>query len=724
MAGKKPNADFARAFLAPLLIVISTTLVALFGLFALMVGDQNKASYAREAAQVERGIADRIEFVGANIRDYTRWNDAVDHLAADFDRAWANDNIGPYLYNLQGYDANLVINTDGSTVYASEGPIESERAARDIIGPALLALLDRLNRAKGPQDANIAELVDINGKPAIVSATAILPSVGTSYERPFARRYMIIIQTLDAELLAKIGRSYQMTGLAFAAASPEAGDSIALRDHSGRVLTRVTWTTNAPGSAMFARFFPWLMLIALNAIGLSIYMLRRAQRATRDLAMSETTARHLANHDTLTGLPNRRALLSYGAKRGADSGSMAMVYLDLDGFKEVNDLFGHQAGDVLLREATDRLRSVVGGAGLLTRVGGDEFAILLCDNPKLDDLTALADAIVAAMAQPFTANHIKMVVSASVGIVVGRANDTTEELARLADIAMYAAKHDGRNRWRVYNPEMSEGRELRKRLESELRDALATGDVEVMFQPIVEARSNRTCCLEALARWTSPTAGPVGPAIFVPIAEESGLIVELGEYILRKACTAARDWETNIAVNLSPAQFWHTSLADDIIAILQECDFPPERLELEITEGYLLSRPELATKIIGDLRSKGINIALDDFGTGFASIGYLRKFQLDKIKLDRSFVEMVDHDVDAAVVAQAVIALSKSFKLPITAEGVETEKQELMLTIAGCDRLQGWRFGYPTPALLLEQHHTHPTDDRLLPKTEEKRSAA
>jgi diguanylate cyclase (GGDEF)-like protein len=709
MLGSRDNSSFARSFLAPLLIVISTTLLALFGLFAMMVRDQNAASVAREAAQVQRGIADRVEFVGANIRDYTLWTDAVDNLAADFNRTWANDNIGPYLFNLQGYDANVVVNADGSTVYASEGPQESTRSAAAIVGKDFPAIMARLTSANAADTASFAELISTSDRPVIVSAAPILPSVGSTYVRPFARRYMIIVQRLDAEMLAKVERSYRMTGLAFGSAS-DGTARVALRDGKGRVLTHVTWTAAAPGTAMFERFFPWLLLITLNAIGLSVYMLRRAHRATRDLAASETTARHLANHDTLTGLPNRRALLAYGAQCSADRGSLAMVYLDLDGFKEVNDLFGHQAGDVLLREATERLRHVVGRHGLLARVGGDEFAILLCDHPTPETATALAEAIVTAMALPFTANHIKMVVSASVGIALGRTNDTTEELSRLADIAMYAAKHDGRNRWRVYTPEMSEGRELRKRLESELRDALKAGEVEVMFQPIVEARNGRTCCLEALARWTSPTAGPVGPAIFVPIAEESGLIVELGEYILRRACTEARDWETSIAVNLSPAQFWHTSLADDILAILKECDFPPERLELEITEGYLLSRPELATKILAELRSKGIRIALDDFGTGFASIGYLRRFELDKIKLDRSFVEMVDHDVDSALVAQAVVALSKSFKLPITAEGVETEGQATMLTVAGCDRLQGWRFGYPTPALALLHEHTHPND--------------
>ncbi len=696
---------FVRAFLAPQLIILSTTLLALFGLFVMMVRDQNATSLANEQAQVERGIADRLDYVSANIRDYTRWDDAVDHLTVDFDREWADANIGPYLYNLQGYDANFVVDSDGSTVYASRDGGASPHDAAQYLGPALPDLIDGL--AKVDSEQNYAALTTIQGKPAILVADRIMPSVGSDFATSYPPRTMIIAQHLDEGVLDRVAETYGLHSLEFGPAGEDQA-AYTIKSGAGAALAAVRWTPSRPGSAMLSRFLPWLILIAVNALIMSLMMLKRARAATINLAMSEAKAVHLAHHDTLTGLPNRRALLAHGARIDRSKTPLSLLYLDLDGFKEVNDLFGHQAGDVLLREATDRLRTVVGRHGYLTRLGGDEFAVLLIGGESREMVTAMADRIVEALAMPFKANQIDMVVSASVGIAMGEAQDDVEELVRLADIAMYAAKNEGRNGWRIYGPEMSEGRELRKRLESELRASLSVGEVDVFFQPIVDARSGKTVCLEALARWSSPSEGPVGPAIFVPIAEESGLIVELGRHILRRACTEARDWDINIAVNLSPAQFWHQGIAGEILAVLKECDFPPERLELEITEGYLISRPDLAVTIIRELRSNGINIALDDFGTGFASIGYLRRFELDKIKLDRSFVEMVDENVDSAMVAQAVIALSKSFKLPISAEGVETEGQAVMLKVAGCDRLQGWRFGYPEAAGDLSPRHTHP----------------
>jgi diguanylate cyclase (GGDEF)-like protein len=372
---------------------------------------------------------------------------------------------------------------------------------------------------------------------------------------------------------------------------------------------------------------------------------------------------------------------------------MAVMFLDLDGFKEVNDLFGHQAGDQLLKEATLRLRGIVGEKGLLARVGGDEFSILLTSKDAHALALEMAPQIVEVLAKPFCGNEIAMVVSASIGVALGEAGQGVDDLSRFADVAMYAAKAGGKNCWRIYNPEMDEGREIRKLLENELREAVAGGTIDVLFQPIVEAREGKISSVEALARWTSPTQGPIGPAIFIPVAEESGLIVKLGDLVLRKACMAARDWDVCLSVNISPAQFWHQSLVEDILAILKECDFPAHRLELEITEGYLLSRPDLAADVIHRIRSHGIRIALDDFGTGFASIGYLRRFELDRLKLDRSFVEFVDSSQQSADVAKAVIGLSHALNLPITAEGVETSPQALFLMLAGCQRLQGWHYG-------------------------------
>ncbi len=687
------NQKFVREFSIPLLAVICTTLLALVALFAVMVSQQNELSQQREQSQLKTALATKVDFLAENIRDYVRWSDAVRNLSQNLDLQWADENIGPYFYNNKGFIYSFLIEPGGNTIYSSHRNNRTAEQARDVLGASFPSVIARLDRAPDGVEERFSELVEVEGKPAIIATSAVLPSIGETFAEPYKRRYLMVVQPVDDAMLAAMAKTFGMKKLNYHAGTPRADAvTVPMVTPGNHKIGYLDWQASRPGDAMGRKYLPWLALIGLNAVVLTLYMFRRAARMTQDLAASEAAARHLANHDTLTGLQNRRALREKGLRQPA-GGEMAILFLDLDGFKEVNDLFGHQAGDVLLKEATLRLRGIVGDKALLARVGGDEFSILITAHNSHELALRMAKQIVEVMAEPFCSNEIRMVVSASVGVALGKPGQSVDDLSRFADVAMYAAKGDGKNCWRVYDPEMDEGREARKIIESELREAVERNEVEVFFQPIVDAREGTVNSVEALARWTSPTQGPIGPAIFVPIAEESGLIVKLGELVLRKACMAARDWDVSLSVNLSPAQFWHGTLVEDIVAILKECNFPPERLELEITEGYLLSRPETAAEVIRRIRTHGIRVALDDFGTGFASIGYLRRFELDRLKLDKSFVEFVDTNRQSAEVTKAVIGLSHALNLPITAEGVETSPQALFLTLAGCQRLQGWHYG-------------------------------
>jgi len=268
---------------------------------------------------------------------------------------------------------------------------------------------------------------------------------------------------------------------------------------------------------------------------------------------------------------------------------------------------------------------------------------------------------------------------------------------RRADAAMYAAKADGKHCLRAYTPEIDSGRELRKELERDLRIAVENDEIAVVFQPIVSAEDRQIVAVEALARWQHADHGEITPDRFIPIAEESGLIVALGRNVLTAACREARDWGVDLAVNLSPAQFWDRGLAGAIRDVLAETDFPADRLELEITEGYLLRRPEAAAAILSQLKHMGVRIALDDFGTGFASIGYLQRLGFDSIKIDRSFVAAAASHVKAADLVCAIVSMGEALDLQVTAEGVELEEQARLMRGAGCSRLQGWLFGRPMP---------------------------
>jgi diguanylate cyclase (GGDEF)-like protein len=370
--------------------------------------------------------------------------------------------------------------------------------------------------------------------------------------------------------------------------------------------------------------------------------------------------------------------------------------MDLDGFKETNDVYGHGTGDVLLAEVSARLQMKVGGNHTLARVGGDEFAVAIASDQS--EAVAVAESILMAFACPFAVGTYRVSLGISIGIA---SNDTlvdADELVRRADTAMYVAKSRGKHGLQIYDPGLDAGRERRRKMETDLRTAIEEETISVVFQNIVCARTRVVIGVEALARWHHPVLGQVSPDQFIPIAEASGLIVQLGRQILLAACEQARSWGVDLAVNLSPAQFWDRDLADTIREVLRTTGFPAERLELEITEGYLMRRPEAAREILGQLKAMGVRISLDDFGTGYASIGYLQQLGFDGIKIDKSFIAASLTDPKAADLARAIIAIGDALEVPVTAEGVETPPQAALMQAAGCKRLQGWLFGRPATA--------------------------
>jgi diguanylate cyclase (GGDEF)-like protein len=440
---------------------------------------------------------------------------------------------------------------------------------------------------------------------------------------------------------------------------------------------------------------PAIAGISLLALAAAALILRHGSRAMRAILDSELLARHHAEHDSLTGLANRRALATEICERLLQQEALVLLYMDLDGFKDANDVYGHAAGDMLLKEAAARIRSAAMDA-LVARTGGDEFAMLLA--PVSEEAAyAICELILEKFRAPFAMGAYRVTLGVSIGYAAsaGLPAPGQDELVRRADIAMYAAKSEGKNRWRRYAPSMDEGHVLRMRMEKDLQIAIENGDIKVLFQPIVEAGTNKVVAVEALARWSHPDHGQVPPDVFIPIAELSGLINELGRNVLRQACTEVRRYDVDLAVNLSPAQFWDRNLLASVQETLSCTGFPPHRLELEITESYLLHRPDAAADIIDGLRQLGVKIALDDFGAGFASIGYLQRLKLDRMKIDKAFIAPLAHDDSAREMLASIVGLAKAFRLEVTAEGVETDAQSALAFAAGCRRMQGWLYGRP-----------------------------
>jgi diguanylate cyclase (GGDEF)-like protein/PAS domain S-box-containing protein len=417
---------------------------------------------------------------------------------------------------------------------------------------------------------------------------------------------------------------------------------------------------------------------------------------------AEAQIAYMSHHDALTRLPNRVAfsaqLASTLARAAASGENFAVMCVDLDRFKEVNDIFGHPVGDALLQAVSTRLQAAAEGA-ILTRIGGDEFTLISTGHSQAAIAEALSDRLHAAVASDLHVAGHQLRTGLSIGIAI-YPEDGTDEVTLIAnaDAALYRAKAEGRGRTRFFDVEMDMRLRERRALQHELRSALARNELALHFQP--QATINGEFVgLEALVRWHNPARGMVPPGTFIPLAEESGLIIPIGEWILREACREAASWPRplRIAVNLSPIQFRHGDLPELILAVLLETGLAPSRLELEITEGVLVEDFSRAVAILGRLKALGVRIAMDDFGTGYSSLSYLQAFPFDKIKIDQSFISNVKTSAQSAAIVCAVIGLARGLKLPVIAEGVETKDQLAFLTQEACDEVQGYFIGRPYP---------------------------
>ena len=418
---------------------------------------------------------------------------------------------------------------------------------------------------------------------------------------------------------------------------------------------------------------------------------------------AEDAIAHLAHHDALTDLPNRALLmnrLAEAMKRVQRGETMALHLFDLDHFKNVNDTLGHPVGDKLLQIASERLRGVVRDIDTVARMGGDEFAIIQLGLEQSSDASRLAERVIEVVSAPYEIAGHQIIVGASVGIAVAPTDGQTgNDLIRHADLALYRSKAEGRCTFRFFEPGMDAAIQLRRVLEADLRKALSAGEFELHYQPIVQMPSGEISACEALLRWRHPQKGLVMPDTFVPLAEEIGLIIPLGEWVIREACKIAAQWpgDIKISVNLSPNQFRNSDLCHVVIGALAASGLSPSRLQLEITETVLLKSNEVTLATFRRLHGIGVHIAIDDFGAGYSSLSYLQKFRFDNIKIDRCFVKDVTDSLTSRSIVRAIAAMANGLGITSTAEGVETEEQKAVLFAEGCSQMQGYLFSRPLP---------------------------
>jgi diguanylate cyclase (GGDEF)-like protein len=432
---------------------------------------------------------------------------------------------------------------------------------------------------------------------------------------------------------------------------------------------------------------------------------QRLKEEIADREELQAKSQYLAYHDSLTGLGNRLLFKEQLDEALRDpsvtSHPMAVLFLDLDGFKAVNDTLGHSVGDMLLKSIAAKLRDLLPVTDRIARLGGDEFAILQMSGSQPTSSISLAEKIIELVGHSHSVDGHEVTVGASVGIAVARAGEmSTENFLKSADLAMYNAKSEGRGTYRIFDPQMDAIVQTRRSLERDMRTALAQGGFELFYQPLVNLQTKKVTAFEALMRWNHLDRGNVPPSEFIPVAEEMGLIVQLGEWALRCACQEAVRWPEaiRVSVNLSPLQFAKGNLVSTVMNALASAGLPASRLELEITESVLLEKSERNIGILNQLRALGVRISMDDFGTGYSSIGYLRSFPFDKIKIDQSFVRDLLVDEGSLAIVRAIAGLGISFGMTTTAEGVETEEQMRCLDLEGCIEVQGYLYSKPVPA--------------------------
>lgn len=449
-----------------------------------------------------------------------------------------------------------------------------------------------------------------------------------------------------------------------------------------------------------------LVIALLLNVALILIGWRRHQALSQEVQIrtaAEERAQQLASRDPLTGFLNRRSLAEEGAamfvRAQRRRKGMAMLMLDLDHFKTINDMHGHAIGDALLRAVASEVAHVMPPIALTARLGGDEFACgFLFDPAEPGTVERIAEKLVSRMAQPFEAEGLRLHISCSLGIARSDFDCASiDALTRSADIAMYQAKKAGRNRYAWFDQSMERELQVRNELESGLRAAIPRQEVVPYFEQQIDLSTGRLHGFEVLARWEHPQRGLISPELFIPIAEDTGMIADLSLSIMRQAFAAARDWDSSLSlsINISPWQLRDAWLSQKIIKVLTETGFPANRLEVEITESSLFDNLALAQSIVGSLKNQGVRLALDDFGTGYSSLAHLRALPFDRIKIDKSFVMSLNDNADSAAIVTAIVGLGESLNLPITAEGVEDAAIEERLRAMGCAKAQGWLYGRP-----------------------------
>ena len=698
---------FVMIFMAGLGLLVSI-ISLLFLSQSLLSSKINQMDTHRTAMSVEGAVQSAVSRVMNLVVDNAIWDDAVyKTYPPNLDTRWLYDTWGAGFKINNLYDGTFVLDEHFTVLW---GAFHSEPfTERDLgfFGQGLQALIRKNSAGLASGQQNAAGIIRTKEGIAFATIGLIRPMTGRLQVKDATRRYLLITRHLTPQLLQELGKTFQIDSLHFTAANVSPY-SVPLRSAAGDVLGYLNWQPRLPGAEAAIAASPQVRKIVILAAGLILLFILLSSLGLYKLARGEKQARASALTDWLSHLPNRRALLERLEQESARGAGhlKTVVFIDLDGFKDVNDIYGHDIGDALIVHIARVLETQVPPGGMLVRLGGDEFAMTVSGEGAEARASAFARAALESLTTPIQIGARTIYISASVGIAGStEAGETSSELFRRADIAMYHSKISGKGRITHYDAELNTARERQLSIENEIRSGMERQEFDVWYQPIIDARTLRMTGVEALVRWPRRPQGELKPDDFITIAESSGLIYALGQFVLHRACADLQPFaDITLSVNISPAQFRDPEFENKVARVLGTCGFPPGRLQLEVTENHVLESPERASAAIANLKAQGMSVALDDFGTGYSSIGYLRQLAFDSIKIDKSLAGLVDSDPQAAALVSGTVHIASALGISVVAEGVENEAQLALLREAGCDRLQGYLFSEPLPLARLLQH--------------------
>ncbi len=682
---KAVTGRLSLGFLAGIVLAVLCVVVAL----ALMAGRQNADGRAAALAAVTHSI----ESLGLETRqaaaEYALQGGFSERVAA------VSEAI------LETVDRLFIVGADGRVSWSQSAEGRSQ------VPHELSAAANELAATANPFDPLGPMTFAVAGEDLFLLSVSPLSEVERlAAASPTEGAFVVAALRLDERRLADLGAHAGVEALRVELGPAPSGAEFPLIVGShGEILGRFAWTPPSPGSAQLRGVLLPVGTILLLLCAVGGVAAFRTQRHVDDLVERERVAAMAARTDAVTGLLNRNgfhALL--GSDRvlvASNLGQLGVVYLDINGFKSVNDSIGHRGGDELIRVLADRLASVLPPNTAFARIGGDEFAALLSGDNARDTIAGAAAALVHALEEPFLVSGFEFHVTAAVGYAIAtRPGMAPGEILRRADLAMYQAKAASEREAVAYHATMETDALEKKRVEAALRRAIETGELTVVYQPIVRTSDMTVGSFEALVRWDSKEFGIMPPALFVPVAEETGLIHEVGSFVIHRVCQDLARWDTDlkISVNISPVQLRDPNFASDFLAMVERSGARAESFELELTEGILVSDPSMARRKLETLKKLGFGLSLDDFGTGFSSIGYLRQFPFTKLKVDRSFVREIGVNPTANALIQAVVSLGDAMDLAVVAEGLENEEQLSLLRLLQCEFIQGFYLSRPLTA--------------------------